>query len=139
MEKHSYNVHLIVLIEVEVNLVGEFDLSKQKKNMDLLLKGFCETNFSKRQAKIIGFIAFLARQNKDEVAYIPKYSHFKNCGVGPNHIKRELKKLADMNVIIWNKEKMLFQINYSEEFWEKTSGHEIDRELCDYLTELNTY
>ena|GEM_PF-4697270 len=119
--------------------MGELDLMKQKENMDLLLKGFCEGNFSKRQAKIIGFISFLARQNKDDIAYIPKLRYFENCGVGRNHIKRELHGLVKKNVIIWNQEKMLFQINYCSDFWIGTQGHKVDRDLCDRLTELNRY
>lgn len=115
------------------------NLDKQKEKMDILLKNFCESNFSKRQAKIIAFITFLARQNNDCIAYIPQLSYFRNCGVGRNHIASELDKLVHMNVINWNKDKMLFQINYSSEFWQDTEGHDVDRELCDYLTELNRY
>lgn len=117
--------------------MGEINLTKRNENMNLLLKGFCEGNFSKRQAKILAFISFLARQNDEGVALIPKLWHFKNCGVGPNHIKREIEGLVDKKVIFWNKDKMLFQINYSTEFWQNVDGHKVDRELCDYLTELN--
>lgn len=119
--------------------MDKIDLNKQKENMDLLLKNFCEGNFSKRQAKIIAFISFLARQNNEGIAYIPKLSYFRNCGVGRNHIGRELDKLVKMKVINWNKDKMLFQINYCADFWQETNGHEVDRELCDYLTELNKF
>jgi len=119
--------------------MGKIDLKKQKENMDKLLKGFIETNISKRQAKIISFISFLARQNNEGIAYVPNLCHFENCGVGRNHIRKEIKKLVDMNIIIWNEPKMLFQINYSEDTWVKTEGHKVDRDLCNYLTELNTY
>lgn len=132
-------IHVHFLYRLEVDLVGEINLNTQKEKMDSLLKNFCEGNFSKRQAKIIAFISFLARQNSECIAYIPKLSYFKNCGVGRNHIGGELEKLVKMQVINWNKEKMLFQINYSSEFWQDTAGHEVDRELCDYLTELNRY
>ena len=124
---------------MEDDLVGEIDLMKQKKNMDLFLKGFCEGNFSKRQAKILGFISFLARQNSEDIAYIPKLRYFENCGVGRNHIRRELLGLVKKNVIIWNEDKMLFQINYSADFWKDTQGHKVDRDLCDHLTELNRF
>lgn len=136
--KHVKVIHLFLII-VEVDLVGKIDLDKQKREMDLFLKNFCETNFSKRQAKIIAFISFLARQNNEGIAYIPKLSHFENCGVGRNHIKRELEQLVKEKVILWNKDKMLFQINYFCDFWQKKEGHKVDRDLCDYLTELNTY
>lgn len=117
----------------------KFDVEKQKENMDSLLKGFIESNFSKRQAKIIAFISFLARKNNHDIAHVPKLRYFKNCGVGPNHIKRELEGLVAMKVVNWNKEKMLFQINYSADFWQDTDGHDVDRELCDFLIELNTF
>ncbi|MGV7002504.1 replication protein [Priestia megaterium] len=123
----------------KIDLKEKIDFEKQKENMDALLKGFIESNFSKRQAKVLAFISYLARQNNCGIAVIPKLRYFKNCGVGPNHIKRELEGLVAKKVIHWNKEKMLFQINYSEEFWEDTDGHEVDRELCDFLTELNTF
>ena len=119
--------------------VAKLDLEKQKRNMDLLLKGFCEGTFTKRQGKIIGFIAFLARQNKDDVAYIPKLRYFENCGVGRNHIRGELIKLVNDKVIFWNEDKMLFQINYSSNFWKTGTNRNLDRDLCDHLTELNTY
>lgn len=117
----------------------KLDPEKQKANMDLLLKGFIESNFSKRQAKIIAFICYLARHNNNDIAHVPKLWHFKNCGVGPNHIKRELEGLVAMKVVHWNREKMLFQINYSADFWQDADGHEVDRELCTYLEELNSY
>lgn len=123
----------------KTDLKVEIDFVKQKENMDALLKGFIESNFSKRQAKILAFISYLARQNNDGIALVPKLRYFKNCGVGPNHIKAELQNLVDMKVLHWNKDKMLFQINYSTEFWQDTDGHEVDRELCDFLTELNSY
>lgn len=119
--------------------MGEIDFKKHKENMDLFLKGFIEGNFSKRQAKILAFITFLARQNNEGVAYIPKLRYFENCGVGRNHIRRELLGLVKKHVVIWNEDKMLFQINYCSTFWIDTQGHKVDRDLCDHLTELNRF
>jgi hypothetical protein len=46
-----------------------------------------------------------------EWAYIPKLADFEIAGISKKHIRNELDKLIEMNVIVENKEDSLYAVN----------------------------
>lgn len=120
-----------------VAFLESYNWPKQKHNTDSVLKGTFRGDFSKRQSNIMRFILFFSRQNNDGAAYIPEYRYFELCGVSRTKIKTELILLEEMNVIIWDRDKMLFQINYNSSFWKVKSNKFFDEDLYHELVELN--
>lgn len=75
-------------------------------------------DFSKRQKDIILFIWRLSYGVNQKTAYIPKLVYFELCGIGKNHIRKELEYLEHCKVIIWDKEERTFEVNKDYEQWQ---------------------
>ena len=94
-----------------------------EKDVDMLIKSFMirgellKRDFTKRQMTIIMFIFTFSYLYGKEFALIPKLQDFEICGISKTKIKSELRKLEEMNVVIWYQEENLFGINNPFE-WE---------------------
>jgi hypothetical protein len=110
--KNSYNrtVHVYkeVLQDVLINHQKDIDLIVK----ELLIRGeILKHDFTKRQLTILMFLITFSFNYGKDYAFIPKLQDFEIAGVSKKHIKAELEKLLDMNVITWSKEESLFAIN----------------------------
>lgn len=103
-----------------------------------LLKAFCGTDFTKRQTNICAFILSLEIQSKKERVFIPYLKDFKQAGVSPSKITGELEELESMNVILWNRQDMIFSINTQVDQWKVKKFTMFNFQRCNELLELNT-
>jgi hypothetical protein len=97
--------------------VLEDTLMNHQKDIDLLVKELLirgeilKHDFTKRQLTILSFIITFSFNYGKEWAYIPKLSDFSVAGISIKHIRSELNKLIEMNIITENKEESLYSVN----------------------------
>jgi hypothetical protein len=97
-------------------------ITELRKDLDLTVKELLvrteilKHDFTKRQLSILMLIITLSYIYGKEYAVIPKLQDFELTGISKKHIKSELTKLIEMNVIEWIKENNLFRIQ-EPRFW----------------------
>lgn len=82
-----------------------------------LLEEIISRDFSKRQLKIIFFILRLSWACQKKYAVIPQMKDFELCGIGRQHITKELDLLEKARVIYWNRENGIFAVNKFYDYW----------------------
>ncbi|MET3689864.1 hypothetical protein ABIC37_005414 [Priestia megaterium] len=113
------------------------DLLKTKERTNQIFAGYCVGDFTKRQGNIMAFILLLSRQNKEYIAHVPELCDFEYCGVSRTKVKEELVKLEKANVLKWNREEMLFQINHNADEWKVKPTPLFNKDRLQKLIELN--
>lgn len=93
--------------------------------------------FTARQRSIIDFILTLSWGCGKPSAIIPRLKDFRFCGVGPNHIRKELLALSVANVIYWDGAMNAFQINKHYDCWEIEVVDDFDKKDMDKLISYN--
>jgi hypothetical protein len=102
-------------IEVYKSVLEETLLNHQK-DIDLIVKELLfraevlKHNFTKRQLFILSMIVTFSYNYGKDYAYIPKLQDFELAGISKKHIRNEMDKLIDMNVISENREDGLYKI-----------------------------
>ncbi|WP_127580927.1 replication protein [Paenibacillus koleovorans] len=90
--------------------------------------------FTQRQRNIIDFILTLSWGCGKPSAVIPRLKDFKLCGVGPNHIRKELQALFVANVVFWEGATNHFQVNKHYDKWDvPVNEHFNPKELNDLI------
>jgi len=74
--------------------------------------------FTQRQRVIIDFILTLSWGCGKPSAIIPKLKDFELCGIRKGHIRQELTRLVDFNVLLWEESLNIFQINKHYDKWK---------------------
>lgn len=93
--------------------------------------------FTARQRNIIDFILTLSWGCGKPSAIIPRLKDFRLCGVGSNHIRKELLALSVSNVIYWDGAMNAFQINKHFDCWDIEVVDEFDKKEMDKLISYN--
>lgn len=93
--------------------------------------------FTARQRNIIDFILTLSWGCGKPSAIIPRLKDFRLCGVGPNHIRKELLALSVANVIYWDGAMNAFQINKHFDCWEIEVVDDFNKKDMDELINYN--
>lgn len=87
-----------------------------ERNVDIMSKELIvraetlQRDFTKRQQKIILFIAILSYPFNKTSALIPNVQDFCLCGIGASKVRGEIDKLVDLNVIEHDEEKRVYTI-----------------------------
>lgn len=114
------------------------DLLKSNERTNAVFAGYCVGDFTKRQSNILAFILLLSRHNKEYIAHIPELCCFECCGISRTKVKEEILKLEAANVLTWDREKMLFQINYHADEWKVKATTLFNEKGLKKLIDLNT-
>lgn len=75
-------------------------------------------DITKRQFKILGLIHLLCIHNKRMECRIPTLTSFEVTGVSRHKIRSEIEKLEKINIVSWDREKMIFKINVDIDTWK---------------------
>jgi hypothetical protein len=109
----TVNVYKDLLEDTLMNHQKDIDLIIR----ELLVRGeILKHDFTKRQLTILMFIITFSFNYGKEKAYIPKLQDFEIAGISKKHIKNELNKLMEMNVVTWDQEEKTFSIQ-EPRFW----------------------
>lgn len=103
-----------------------------------LLNELITRDFSKRQLKIIYFIIRLSWGCGKEFAVIPNFTKsFTTCGVPKQAIRAELEYLTRNNIITWNEQLNLFELNKNFDEWNTAYNRFYEPDLLSKLIHLN--
>lgn len=94
-------------------------------------------DFTKRQMKIIGFILMFCMHNRGIECYIPTLASFEICGVTRTKIRAEIEKLEKINVLSWDREKMIFKINSNVESWKLKISQRFIKNKIQSIKDIN--
>ncbi|WP_270167529.1 replication protein [Paenibacillus sp. SYP-B4298] len=93
--------------------------------------------FTQRQRDIIDFILTLSWGCGKPSAIIPMLKHFELCGIRKEHIRKELTGLVEMNVILWEEQMNVFQVNKYYDLWKVESVDRFDVVKMNDLIAMN--
>lgn len=93
--------------------------------------------FSKRQRDIIDFVLTLSWGCGKPSAIIPKLKCFELCGIGKNHIRKELEDMVQSRVLFWDQSMNAFQINKHYDEWNVEIVSGFDKNELNELIHLN--
>jgi hypothetical protein len=125
--------------------VLEDTLLNHQKDIDLIVKELLfraevlKHDFTKRQLFILSMIVTFSYNYGKDYAYIPKLQDFELAGISKKHIRNELDKLIEMNVICENKEENVYSI-IEPRFWKNVpynAGYNDDRSRELFLLNLD--
>lgn len=101
------------------------------------LEVFCKCDLTKRQSNILNFLLCIMITCKNFNVKIPLLSDFSLCGVMPNKIRSELEELERMNVLIWDRDEMMFAINGNIDTWAVRYYDDYNEARLEFLMDLN--
>jgi DnaD/phage-associated family protein len=93
--------------------------------------------FTQRQRDIIDFILTLSWGCGKPSAIIPMLKYFELCGVLRTHVKKELQRLVEAHVILWEESMSVFQINKHYDQWSVEIVEAFDKKTMSELIKIN--
>jgi hypothetical protein len=101
------------------------------------LDTYSSRNFTKRQTQIMALLLTLTIRQGGIRCYIPKLSYFEQCGISKTKIREELEKLEELNVILWDREQMIFVMNPNTDEWKAPAFKTFDKVKYKSLIDIN--
>jgi phage replication O-like protein O len=96
-------------------------------------------DFTKRQKDIIFLVWRLSYGCQKRAAYIPKLVYFELAGIRRNHIKEELLNLEKWNVLKWDREAKMFEVNKDLDQWNVPQTGGWDEVKLNELIAINLH
>ena len=94
-------------------------------------------DFSKRERKIIDLILRLSWACNKNFAVIPEMKYFELCGIHKQDIRKALEFLVSNNVIFWDREVNIFEINRDFDAWHVPYSRLAEKKLICELVSIN--